>query len=168
MKIDLTEDEMLALWRQSRGLDTCGVYGAVTDRVDGVDVDTLLRQQMRGWYADLLAHGPEEAVVCTELAVALEGAGKLCWEAELPSTVVRVFDVNVEGYGFPVPVVETAVANPFMPPAAVMKGRRLVVMPFEVKPQVVRVRAVLRPADGHYVFDDCALKLIFPYQPKEI
>lgn len=49
MKIDLTEDEMLALRRQSRGLDTCGVYGAVTDYVDWMDLDTLLRQQMQGF-----------------------------------------------------------------------------------------------------------------------
>lgn len=168
MKIELTESEMLELWRRTRGLDMCGVYNAVTDRVDGLDVDALLKQQMRGWYADLLAHGPEEMLVCTNLAVALNACGDLGWEAILPEAVVRVFGVHAKGYLLPIRIVEDAVANPYTSPVAVLNGRRLVVMPFDEKPELLRVRVVTRPTDGNYVFDDCALKQIFPHNPKEI
>lgn len=168
MKIVLTEDEMLALWRQARGLDTGNVYNAVTDRIDGIDVDALLVQQMRGWYADLLLHAPEQLLVCTDLSVALDAAGDYCWEATLPVTVVRVFDVHVAGVPLSIPIITEGVVNPFMSPVGILKGNRLVIAPFEDKPQLPRVRVVTRPTDNTYVFDDCVLKQIFPYTPKEL
>ncbi len=159
---------MMTLWRRLRNMNTYEVYGAVAERVDGCDTDELMRHQLRGWYADLLAHGPEDALICSELAVALEGAGEFCWRATLPTTVERVFDVSVSGLPCAIPIVKEAVVNPFMPPVAVVSGSHLTVFPFERKPDLVRVRVVTRPTDGTYLFDDCILRQLFPFVPKEI
>ena len=168
MKIELSEDEMLTVWREARGLNTALDYNGVIERNDGIDADSFLKYQIRGWYADLLAHGPAEALACTNLAMALTPCGELCWEAEVPATAVRIFDVHVSGCGATIPIIDAfdGSVNPFMPPVAVVRGSRLAVMPFEAKPDVLRATVVLRPSDGSFVFDECALKMIFPFIPE--
>ena len=57
MEITLTPDEMLERWRLYRAMEPLRA-DCVVERTDGLDIDTILRIQMRAWYLDLSTWHP--------------------------------------------------------------------------------------------------------------
>ena len=61
MTIQMTDSEMLQLWKCTRAVEPLRL-DCTALRTDGPDVDALLRQQMRQWYLNLLDSGPLNAL----------------------------------------------------------------------------------------------------------
>lgn len=175
MKLTLTANEMLDIWRMRRALlplrEDC-----VVGRSDGIDVDMLLRYEMRQWYATLLDTAPPEMLVLTdiarEVAPVLLDDGSV--EVALPGGCRRVIEVMLEGWvrqatlTRPETPLARRQANPYSRgrtemPVAVVNSSRLTLYsaPAGVaRPRLSRLLCVVEPDEGLYQLDERAIALI--------
>lgn len=99
MRIELSENEMLALWKRRHFLEPLRADCQV-ERSDGADIDTMARQEMRLWYLQQLAEAPPCRLAPEDIAMTAKvrrspwGTGLIT----LPRNVVRVVAVKLGGW----------------------------------------------------------------------
>lgn len=99
MMLNLTEQEMLDMWKLRIGL-TQARRDCTVEREDGIDVDALLLSDIRQWYAHTLASAPTHLLPVEDVAgsvfadIATDGSITV----ELPDNCVRPLCWHVEGW----------------------------------------------------------------------
>lgn len=170
----LSTEEMLYQWRLRRALLPMREDCAVT-RYDGIDIDPLLRLQMRDWYLNLLDTAPVELLTLTDIAADIttsrDSSG--ITTVKLPERCRRIIEFRLEEWERPA----TIITNPNSPEAILQsnpysRGRSC--LPVVVKhnnllylysaetenPVIATALAVMLPDDGTYELDERALSLI--------
>lgn len=175
MKIHLSSDEMLAQWKLRRGFAPLRA-DCVISRTDGIDLDNLLRLEMRDWYLNLLATAPFEMLATTNIAsdIAVVPTGEGGAVVMLPESCRRIVEFQLDGWQRPAIIVDDPLchlariqANPFsrgltVNPVVVKQQNRLFVysIPAGSTPKITRAIAVMEPTDGSYEMDESALSTI--------
>ncbi len=175
MEITLTSDEMLERWRLYRAMEPLRA-DCVVERTDGLDIDTILRIQMRAWYLDLLDFAdpvrlaPVDVAPRSMLLPEADGSAVIT----LPPDCRRLLELKVEGWEIPatltVPGTQLALEqmNPYTrgschAPVAVVNRFRCRIYPLPSPGAAIEwALAAVAPADGSYSMDDSALGLITP------
>ncbi|MCM1517134.1 MAG: hypothetical protein NC117_00635 [Pseudoflavonifractor sp.] len=175
MKLTLSSTEMLDIWRMRRALlplrEDC-----VVERSDGIDVDMLLRHELRQWYVTLLDTAPFDMLVLTDIAsdVAPMPCDDGSVAVTLPQRCRRVAEVSLDGWtrpalmaapGSPLALRQT---NPYSrgridAPVAVVYPGRIILYSApagSVRPRLDRLLCVVEPDEGFYQLDERALGLI--------
>lgn len=181
MMISLDEEDMLELWKTRLRLLPAR-RDCVIERDDGIDIDQVLLQDIKEWYAWLLWHGnvawlPVEDV-SNDVMAQIDDEGVVT--VPLPSQCVRPVEWKLGGW-------KCGVTRFYQPgsyeamcqrniylrgdiyaPVAVLHDNRLVLYslsPGDV-PSVSVARCVVRPADGSYRFSQAALSTMHSYLAK--
>lgn len=68
MKLHLTREEFLALWRTHRGYTPSVCGDACVQRSDGMDLDSILMAEMEEWYRRLLLEADESLLAPEDIA----------------------------------------------------------------------------------------------------
>lgn len=167
MKMSLTKDEMLVLWRNLRMAEPLRLDCAVA-RTDGTDQTAALEAEMRAWYLNLLSKGDARLIVAVDVAptalVSTSAEGLTRITASASSR--RILSVEFEGWGAPVAAnsdfrrVCRAAANPYCtePLAAATGPDSLVVA--GACGALKALNVALDPGPDSYIFDEGALALI--------
>ena len=176
--INLTEEEMLELWKTRLRLLPARRDCAV-ERDDGIDIDNVLLTDIREWYARLLAGGSVQWLPVADLSAEVECAtdDEGVVTAQLPPQCVR--PVEWKPAGWKRGVVQFHAVGSYtdmcqrniylrgdaLAPVAVLHDDRLVL--YSVEPGTAAVveqaRCVVRPADGSYCFHEAALSTMHDY-----
>ena len=99
MRLELTKNEMLALWKRRHFLEPLRADCRI-ERSDGVDLDAIATEEMRLWYLKQLAEAPPDMLAPSDLAMTAkvrrspQGTGLIT----LPGNVVRVIAVRLGGW----------------------------------------------------------------------
>ena len=174
MKITLSSEEMLAQWKLRRGFEPLRSDCVIT-RSDGVDIDQLLRLEMRDWYLNLLSTGPIEMLATTNIAndIAVVVGEDNVGIVTLPESCRRIVEFQLEGWLRPAKIITNPHCqeallqdNPYSrggceQPVVVLDGNRLFLYSLPSStPKIVRAIAVMEPTDGSYVLDERGLSTI--------
>ena len=175
MKIRLSADEMLAQWKLRRGFAPLRADCEIS-RSDGVDLDAILRLEMRDWYLNLLCTAPIEMLATTNIAndIALSLIDNGDAIVILPENCRRIVEFQLEGWEIPARIITDPNSleallqqNPYSRgnssrPIVVQQGSRLHVysLPQSKPYKIVRAIAVMEPHDGSYEMDEAALQFI--------
>lgn len=183
MILSLSTEAMLSRWRLLRGYEPLRSDHAASRR-DGIDLDSLLLDEIRAWYARLLDEAPISMLAITDIAsaITIEPCGDGSAIATLPDNCRRLLSITLEGWERPaVPIYEADSSaakllqrqtNPFSqsrstaPVAFILPDRKvsLYSIPDGISsPTVTAASAVTEPADGTFVFDSSALDTIPKY-----
>ncbi len=172
MKLDLTKNEMLALWKRRHFLEPLRADCRI-GRSDGVDLDAISELQMRQWYLNLLAEAPVELVATTDLALTatLKRTSRGSGLVTLPTETVRVLSVKLSCWPTAVvPVEETSAeahrqSNPYSragiacPVAVMHSNNTLELFSLENSKTLPSIDSLLTVADygpDRYVMDERA------------
>lgn len=174
MKIILSSEEMLAQWKLRRGFEPLRNDCVIT-RTDGVDLDQLLRLEMRDWYLKLLNTAPLEMLSTTNIAndiVVLIGNDNV-GTITLPENCRRIVELQLDGWSRPAKIIDNPFCqeailqdNPYSrggneQPIAIKHGNRLYIYSLSSStPKIVKAIAVMEPSNGTYEMDESALALI--------
>ena len=120
MRIELSENEMLALWKRRHFLEPLRA-DCLIERSDGVDLDAIAREEMRLWYLRRLAEAPPCKLAPDDIAMTAKVRRSPSGTAlvTLPHNVVRVVAVKLGGWERPARIIEAGspcerrAANPF-------------------------------------------------------
>ena len=176
MKVSLTTDEMLEVWRLHRALlplrEDC-----VVERQDGIYLDKYLQREMRNWYLDLLDTGPIEMLKVTDIAdetvVRPNADGSA--SVTLPERCRRVLEVKLSGWERPARIVDPAELpvvswqqNPYSmghesEPVAINDTGTLQLYSIPdgvTTPRLESLKCIIEPDEGLYVLDERAFSLI--------
>lgn len=166
MKLSLTESDMLKIWRRARAIEPLRL-DCTADRTDGPDVDSILVDQMRTWYLDLLDNAPLSKLVqveCVDSAsVSFSDSGLAVVSA--PESCRRIVSVRFSDWDFPVGVSDSPVplsaANPFCrrPAAFRIAPSRIAVI--GTSGNLSELKCILDISDKMYIFDNSALSSIY-------
>lgn len=174
---------MLNLWRIAQGFEPLRTDAVVT-RTDGLDIDTVLRLQMRAWYLRQLDTAPVALLpvenIRSEVVPRPQSDGSLA--LTLPEGVRRIVEVQLGGWHRPALIVDAS-----DPAAAVVLQRQasqyarggtehpvaVVQSPTELRLYpgasasiaIVTLSVVRPPADGSYTLDPSLLAPLFPVNP---
>ena len=175
MKIRLSPDEMLAQWKLRRGFAPLRTDCEIS-RSDGIDLDAVLRLEMRDWYLNLLLSAPIEMLATTNIANEIALLPALNGEAivVLPENCRRIVEFQLEGWEMPARIIADVNSpealsqqNPYsrgssVLPVVVKRGNRLFVysLPQNKPYKITRAIAIMEPHDGSYEMDEAALQLI--------
>ena len=176
MKLELTRNEMLALWKRRHFLEPLRTDCSVT-RTDSIDLDALCAENMRQWYLQLLAEGDPALLAPADIssAATLRRTDHGTVALTLPDNAVRVLAVRLEGWEREaVPVAHDSpdalrMANSFAcggvacPVAVVHPDRTLELYSPPNTATIPKVDMLLAAADTGpetYAFDERALALI--------
>lgn len=101
----LTHDQMLELWRLHLHLEP-KIIDASVERFDYLDIDRDISLAMRAWYLDLLRYGDLDLLQPEDIVsrVTFRDIDGRHVQARLPSNVVRVTGLTLEGDTRPLPV----------------------------------------------------------------
>ena len=174
MKIKLSSNEMLAQWKLRRGFEPLRADCVIT-RSDGVDLDALLRLEMRDWYLSLLNTAPIEMLATTNIAgeIALAKNDDSTATVILPQNCRRIVEFQLSGWDRPARIVDDTDSydallqdNPFSrggcaQPVVVKRHNMLYI--YSLPPgnvSVIRAMAVMEPTDGSFEMDEAALATI--------
>jgi hypothetical protein len=175
MKITLTTDEMLAQWKLRRGFAPLRA-NCVIERSDGVDLDAILRLEMRDWYLNLLDNAPIEMLAPSDIkdSIAIikqyDGSGVVT----LPENCRRVVEFQLKGWRQPAKIITDLNSHEAMlqtnkysraksqSPIVVKHHNKLLIysLPNDDNPTIERALAILEPADGSYTLDERGMNLI--------
>ncbi len=163
-----TEDELLALWKRRMGLleQDCG---CVVTHQDGADMDVLLRERLRSWYAEMLRGAPAELLPLREVSGEIQRItfgedGRIRFH--LPAEYSRVVSVKVGGWTLDVKRFEKAGSRrdrlalwPGLEPTedeplVVVAGRMVEAAPVG---ELGELWVVAGPEDGSYELDEALL-----------
>lgn len=176
MKITLTREEMMKVWRERLLLGPLRNDCEIT-LTEGTDVDGVIGRQIDAWYSALLDTAPVRYLAPTDIGAEVsvgintDGVGTV----ELPEGCRRVVAVELHEWERPAVII----TDPGSPaalrqtnrfsrggrasPVAVVEGRRLRLYSVSRAMSTIRtLMVVIRPSDGLYTLDDSALSLI-PY-----
>ena len=175
---NLTESEMLALWKQLARLDTprrdCDV-----EWDDGVDVDELLLTHINQWYGELLLKQPAELLPVEDVKsqVTIDARDGMAI-ASVPQQCVRPVEWKLTEWKRSVTEFLDPCSHEAMlqlnewtrggkyNPAIIDYGFQLIMMSTtNASPQLELARCVVRPADGTYQFHSSLLSTIEAWQP---
>lgn len=173
MKMTLSTEEMLNQWRLRRALEPLR-SDCTVERTDGIDLDSLLRLEMRDWYLKLLDTASLEYLAPVDLAgdVALSVGDDGVATVNLPERCRRVVEVMLDEWERPATIL--APDSPLarcqqsvysrggsVAPVAVQEAGRLRLYSVAGQsPVITRLLCVAEPEDGVYTFDERALSLI--------
>lgn len=180
--ITLTPDQMLNLWRIAQGFEPLRTDASVT-RTDGLDIDTMLRLQMRAWYLKQLDTAPCSLLpveeIRTEVVPRPVADGSLA--LTLPDGVRRVVEVQLGGWMRPATIIEaddpsaaatlqrqaSAYARGGVEhPVAVLQSRsELRLYPGASASIAIVTLRVVRPPKDAYTLDESLLAPLFPVNP---
>lgn len=173
MRLTLTSEEFLALWRLRRGLEPLRNDCRIV-RTDGVDLSELERSEMESWFALQLRQAPADRLAPVDIAASVsvgrepDGAGIV----ELPDGVVRVVAVDMDGWARTARIISdpadplcAAQLNPFSrgganAPVAVAEPGRLRLYTPQPGAALTRLSVIMEPMDAFYTFDSSLLDLI--------
>ena len=169
--LNLSESEMLSLWRRVMKLDPVR-RECIVERDDGIDIDALLLIHLRQWYASLLRTAPMAWLPVDDVSaeVALTADGGVV-TALLPERCVRPVEWQLAGWTcsvttFHAPDSDIAAAqlNPWTrggvcQPVAVAHDNRLLLyaIPDGTTPVLTMARCVAAPGNGRYALHHDAL-----------
>lgn len=175
MKIRLSPDEMLAQWKLRRGFAPLRTDCEIS-RSDGIDLDAVLRLEMRDWYLNLLLSAPIEMLATTNIANEIALLPALNGEAivVLPENCRRIVEFQLQGWEMPAKIITDpnshealSQQNPYsrgssVLPVVVKRDNRLFVysLPHNQPQKITRAIAVMEPHDGSYEMDEAALNTI--------
>ncbi|MBO7609087.1 MAG: hypothetical protein J6S96_02645 [Muribaculaceae bacterium] len=173
--INLSENEMLALWKRQMHIDVVRRECSV-ERDDGVDLDDLLLTRLRQWYAHLLASAPLQWLpvedLRTEVLLSVSADGVVT--AMKPERCVRPVEWRLAGWAHSV----TDFCQPGSPralaqqrlwtrsgcadPVIVCYDNRLVMysLPEGAQPVLMMARCVAVPENNRYIFHHDALSTL--------
>lgn len=167
-------EEMLYQWRLRRALLPMREDCTVT-RYDGIDLDSLLRLQMRDWYLNLLDTAPLEMLTLTDISadIAVVRRDDGLDTVTLPGNCRRLVEFRLEEWERPAEIVadpHSPVAvmqtNPFSRggacrPVAVCHNNTLYLYSVtSAVPKIAKALAVMLPEDGTFEMNERALSLI--------
>lgn len=173
--MNLSENEMLALWRQVMNIDVNRTNCQV-EVDDGIEIDALLRTHIKQWYDNLLETAPLQWLPQTDVAsqaVATANSEGVV-NIELPNGCVRLSQLMLQGWQQPVtqfhqpdddvalmqtsPYLRGALCNP----VAVLYEQSVMAYSIEpgTQPVVTQLLAVMRNDAGKYVFSRSAIATI--------
>ena len=169
---DLTQSEMLALWKQVMRLDTPRRDCAV-EWDDGIDLDALLLTHIKQWYAHQLATATAHLLPIDDVKeqVTLTASGGLV-AATIPDHCVRPVEWRLAGWQRSVTEFLDPCTHEAMlqlnewtrggdcAPAIIDYGFQLLMTSDSNEPRLEMARCVVRPADGTYQFHSDLLATI--------
>ncbi len=171
MKIALSSAEMLAQWKLCRGFEPLREDCEIT-RSDGIDLDTLLRLEMRNWYLNLLKTAPIDMLAVKNIAndIAIVVNDDNSGIVQLPETCRRLVEFQLKGWKQPAKIIDDAncrdallQSNIFSrggceQPVVIKRNNRLHIYSLpDDNPSILRAMAVMEPTDGTYEMDESAL-----------
>jgi hypothetical protein len=172
MKIEFSEAQLLERRRTLAGLEPLRTDCTI-ECVDGIDVDTLLKQQLRQWYLDLLDKGDLRQLALQDVASQLTLLCRSDGGADitLPETCRRLIAIRMGTWLHEAEVVKAAdakrrlamVGNSYCRPgvntplAVDFGGGRITVYPAEPGMNIVTATAAVDAGPGKYIFDESAL-----------
>ena len=168
MMMNLSELEMLNLWKLHHGYSTprrdCSL-----ERDDDAEIDSLLLDEMRAWYANVLLTTSPDLLpvedVSEDCTVTKMAEGMV--EMKLPSRCVRVIAVRLSAWKRDATAIHAAGSEADFrqsvewlrgtvqhPVAIAGEGNvlRLYTVPAGAEAEAEKVLCVVRPADGSYQF----------------
>lgn len=164
--INLSESEMLKTWKRIMHIDTVRRECTI-ERDDGIDIDDLLINRLRQWYAHLLLTAPIELLpiedLRAEVAVTADEQGVVT--ATLPERCVRPVEWQLAGWshavthfaepGSAIDVAQRSRWTRFgsQRPVAVKHDNHLLlysIMP-GITPTITQARCVAMPTDNRYL-----------------
>lgn len=177
MMLSLTPERMLALWKLTHGYEPLRSDASVV-RSDGIDLDALLRLEMRRWYTDLLDNGPLHLLPVRDISgssVAFDRTDSSVL-LSVNRTLRRIVEVKLRGWNRPARIIGLdydrradilqAQASPYAcaganEPIAVIESHNTLrcYPPPAGTPAIAVLRAVVEPDNGLYEFDEAALPL---------
>ena len=172
MKLRLSTDEMLSQWRMRRALEPLR-SDCTVERIDGIDLDSFLKMEMRDWYLNLLDTAPLHLLTLTDIAskVSLSKNDDLSATIRLPQGCRRVIELTLDCSPVPIKITppDTPLAicqqNPFsqsgaVSPIAIHNNNSLIIHAGSDNFNIVQLLCVMEPDDGFYELDEAALSLI--------
>lgn len=161
MKQNLTQSQMLEIWRRKRMVEPLRLDCTVS-RTDGPDVDAILTEEMRSWYLDLLDNAPISKLAPVDITATCKidvlSDGRLVITA--PDGCRRILSVWFTGWDCPVNVADEAAMNNFNPYQQRPAAYRLTPDRIAVGGAQGSLRQVFAAMDISpvvYIFDDSAL-----------
>ena len=173
----LTHDQMMALWRRARGLESVRTDCSI-ELYEGVNLTAALATEMRLWYLNLLDTAPLCHLTLTDVARRLKVSGggrRGVWRVDLPPDVRRMVSVTLDNGATAIVLqtddaptrVELMSANPFALPGAdapvarrCADGSLLILADTAAAPVIKSAMAVSDPGDEFYELNESALSLI--------
>lgn len=175
MKITLTTDEMLVQWKLHRGFAPLRA-DCVIERTDGVDLDAILRLEMRDWYLNLLDNAPIEMLAPTDIknSIAIMKQSDGSGVVTLPENCRRVVEFQLKGWRQPAKIITNMNSHEAMlqtnkysrakcqSPIVIKHHNKLFIysLPNDTNPTIEQALAIMEPADGSYILDERGLSLI--------
>lgn len=165
---------MLAQWKLRRGFEPLRADCVIT-RSDGVDLDALLRLEIRDWYLSLLNTAPIEMLATTNIAseIALAKKDDSTATVILPQNCRRIVEFQLSGWDRPARIIDDVDSydallqhNPFSrggcaQPVVVKHHNMLYIYSLpQGNVSITRAMAVMEPTDGTYEMDEAALATI--------
>lgn len=176
MKMHLSREQMLSLWRLFRLLEPIRSDVAVS-RSDGIDLDSILLAEMELWYKKLLLNSPPHLLVAHDVAseVTLSSAPGGALVVTLPEGTFRVLSVKLSDWESAAEIVAhdspeaRCQLNPYSravpsSPVAVLSGDRLTLYPATSGSVLQELNCVIY-TEGEYEFMREALATITPLDP---
>ena len=173
MRLTLTAEEFLAVWRLRRGLEPLRSDCRVT-RSDGIDLKALERMAMEAWFARQLREAPSEMLAPADISAAVSTTAMPDGSAtiRLPDTAVRVVAVEMSGWARPAIIVSNpdhplyaaqlnsySRGGPNAPVAVALQGTLRLYTPAPDS-QLTKLLVIEEPSDGTYSFDSSLLDSI--------
>lgn len=169
---NLSESEMLGLWKQVMRLDTPR-RDCTVEWDDGIDLDALLLSHIKLWYAQLLNTAPAHLLPIEDLAaeVTLSVSHGMV-AATIPDQSVRPVEWKLAEWRRSVTEFLDPCSHEAMlqlnewnrggayAPAIIDYGFQLLLLSTSGNPQLECARCVVRPADGSYQFHASLLSTI--------
>ena len=172
MKLRLSTDEMLSQWRMRRALEPLR-SDCTVERIDGIDLDSFLKMEMRDWYLNLLDTAPLHLLTLTDIAskVSLSKNKDLSATIHLPQGCRRVIELTLDCSPVPIKITppDTPLAicqqNPFsqsgaVSPIAIHSNNSLIIQAGSDNFNIAQLLCVMEPDEGLYELDEAALSLI--------
>lgn len=172
MKLRLSTDEMLSQWRMRRALEPLR-SDCTVERIDGIDLDSFLKMEMRDWYLNLLDTAPIHLLTLTDITsmVSLSKNKDRSVVIRLPQGCRRVIELTLDCSPVPIKITppDTPLAicqqNPFsrsgiVSPIAIHSHDNLIIHAGSDDFNIVQLLCVMEPDDGFYELDEAALSLI--------
>ncbi len=172
MKLRLSTDEMLSQWRMRRALEPLR-SDCTIERIDGIDIDTFLKMEMRDWYLNLLDTAPAHLLMLTDITsnVSVSRNNDQSAIITLPQGCRRVIQLSIDCCDNPVEIVaaDSPLAmcqlNPFsrsgsIAPVAIVHHDRVIIYAGSNNFNISHMLCIMEPDDGFYELDEAALSLI--------
>lgn len=163
---------MLSQWRMRRALEPLR-SDCTIERIDGIDLDSFLKMEMRDWYLNLLDTAPLHLLSLSDVAsfVSLSFNNDLSATIMLPKGCRRIVEILIDCCDNPVEIVaaDSPLAmcqqNPFsrsgsVSPVAILHHDRVIIYAGANNFNISHMLCVMEPDDGFYELDEAALSLI--------